>query len=91
MSAKHKLGKTGDASQNSSSASPEPAKQTRKSRGGFGRSLMLLTLAAVLALALSEGMRSKVLDLLFGAEEEFDYSSTTTPATPAPAAAMAGS
>jgi hypothetical protein len=26
-----------------------------------------------------------VLDLLFGAEEEFDYSSTTTPATPAPA------
>ena len=39
----------------------------------------------MLALALSEGLRSKVLDLLFGAEEEFDYSSTTAPATPAPA------
>ena len=34
----------------------------------------------MLAIALSEGLRSKVLDLLFGAEEEFDYSSTTTPA-----------
>ena len=40
----------------------------------------------VLALALSEGLRSKVLDLLFGAEEEFDYSSTTAPVEPAPAA-----
>jgi len=38
---------------------------------------VLLTIAAVLALVLSEGLRSKVLDLLFGAEEEFDYSSTT--------------
>ena len=46
--------------------------------------------AGVLALALSEGLRSKVLDLLFGAEEEFDYSSTTMPArTPAPAGASA--
>ena len=41
-------------------------------------------IGAGLAIALSEGLRQKVLDLLFGAEEEFDYSSTTTPATPAP-------
>ena len=40
---------------------------------------MLLAVGAVLALALSEGLRTKVLDLLFGAEEEFDYSSTTAP------------
>ena len=33
-----------------------------------------------LALALSEGLRKKVLDALFGAEEEFEYTSTTTPA-----------
>ncbi len=46
--------------------------------------------AAIAALALSEGLRSKLLDLLFGAEEEFDYSSTTTPETPAPAG-VAGS
>jgi hypothetical protein len=31
------------------------------------------------------GLRNKVLDTLFGAEEEFDYTSTTAP-PPAPAA-----
>jgi hypothetical protein len=50
----------------------------------WGRRLLILGIGAGLALALSEGLRQKVLDLLFGAEEEFDYSSTTTPATPAP-------
>ena len=63
----------------------EPPKSARR-RGGIGRSLMLLALGAVLAVALSESLRTKVLDLLFGAEEEFDYSSTTAPETPAPAA-----
>jgi hypothetical protein len=66
----------------------EPPKR-RRSGGGFGRTLLLLGVAGVLAVALSEGLRSKVLDLLFGAEEEFDYSSTTAPAEPAPAAAPA--
>ena len=61
----------------------------RQRRGGIGRSLLLLAVAGVLAIALSEGLRSKVLDLLFGAEEEFDYSSTTSPAEPAPATATA--
>jgi hypothetical protein len=61
----------------------------RRRKGGFGRSLLLLGVAGVLAVALSEGLRSKVLDLLFGAEEEFDYSSTTAPAEPAPAGAPA--
>jgi hypothetical protein len=49
------------------------------------RSLLLLSLSAILALALSESLRSKALDMMFGAEEEFDYSSTTAPATSAPA------
>jgi hypothetical protein len=40
-------------------------------------------------MVLSEGLRSKVLDVLFGAEEEFDYSSTAAPAAPAPANAAA--
>ena len=66
----------------------EPPEGARRS-GGMGRSLLLLGVAGVLAVALSEGLRSKVLDLLFGAEEEFDYSSTTTPAEPAPAGASA--
>jgi hypothetical protein len=67
----------------------EPPK-TAARRGGLGRSLLLLAVGSVLALALSESLRTKVLDLLFGAEEEFDYSSTTAPETPAPAA-VAGS
>jgi hypothetical protein len=61
----------------------------RRRKGGIGRSLLLLAVAGVLAIALNEGLRSKVLDLLFGAEEEFDYSSTTAPAEPAPASASA--
>jgi hypothetical protein len=56
----------------------------RRRRGGLGRSLMLLMIAGALAMVLSEGVRSKVLDLLFGAEEEFDYSSTTMPSQAAP-------
>jgi hypothetical protein len=58
----------------------------RKRRGG--RTLVLLLVGGALALALSEGLRKKVLDALFGAEEEFDYTSTTTP-SPAPETAAA--
>jgi hypothetical protein len=50
----------------------------RKRRGG--RKLLVLVAGAGLALALSEGLRKKVLDALFGAEEEFEYTSTTAPA-----------
>jgi hypothetical protein len=42
---------------------------------------------AGLALAVSEDLRKKVLDALFGAEEEFEYTSTTAPATPSPSTA----
>ena len=55
-----------------------PAK--RRSGGGFFRTLLLASVAAGLALALSESLRKKVLDALFGAEEEFEYTSTTTAA-----------
>jgi len=57
----------------------------RRKKRRWGRRLLILVVGAGVALALSEGLRQKVLDLLFGAEEEFDYSSTTAPATPAPA------
>ncbi len=40
---------------------------------------MIALLGAALAIALSEDLRKAVLDRLFGAEEEFEYSSTTTP------------
>jgi hypothetical protein len=59
----------------------------RKRRGGFGKLLLLGIIGGGLAIALSEDVRNKVLDLLFGKEEEFDYTSTTAPpATPAPTA-----
>jgi adenylosuccinate synthase len=61
------------------------AKKKRRRRGR----VVLLIVGAAAALALSEGLRKKVLDALFGAEEEFEYSSTTAPSgsTPAPAGA----
>jgi len=51
-------------------------RRKRSRRGG----ILLLLVGAGAALALSEGLRKKVLDALFGAEEEFEYTSTTTPA-----------
>jgi hypothetical protein len=43
------------------------------------RNLVLLTIVGgILAIALSEDLRKAVLDRLFGAEEEFEYTSTTT-------------
>ena len=56
----------------------------KRRRGGLGRKLLVLMVAAGLAIALSEGLRKAVLDTLFGKEEEFEYTSSTSPATPAP-------
>ena len=53
------------------------AKKKRRRRGR----ILLLVVGAGVALALSEGLRKKVLDALFGAEEEFEYTSTTTPSS----------
>ena len=60
---------------------PAPKRRRRRAR----RPLMLAIVGAALAVALSSDLRSKILDLLFGAEEAFDYESTTAPPTPAPA------
>jgi hypothetical protein len=57
----------------------------RKRSGGLGKLILLALVGGGVAIALSEDVRNKVLDLLFGKEEEFDYTSTTSPpATPAP-------
>ena len=65
------------------------APKARKRGGGLGRVVLLGIVGSAVALALSEGLRKKVLDALFGAEEEFEYTSTTT--TPPPAAAETSS
>ncbi len=54
----------------------------KKKRGGFGKVLLVGLAGAGVALAVSEGLRKRVLDSLFGAEEEFEYSSTTTASAP---------
>lgn len=56
---------------------------TSRRRLPLGRLLLLAVLGAVLAIALSETARSTLLDLMFGAEEEFDYSASDV-GVPAP-------
>ena len=46
-----------------------------------GRGLLLIVVGVGLAFVLSEGLRKKALDTLFGAEEEFEYTSPTTSAS----------
>ena len=62
----------------------------KKKKGRKGRKLLLLVVGAGAALALSEGLRKKVLDALFGAEEEFEYTSTTTSSASSGAAQPTG-
>jgi hypothetical protein len=57
-----------------------PKRRRRKGGLGLGRLLMLAILGAVAAMIASEQVRSKVLDMVFGSEEEFQY--TPPPATP---------
>ena len=51
----------------------------KKRKGRKGRLLLVAVVGAGLAFALSEGLRKKALDALFGAEEEFEYTASTTP------------
>lgn len=45
----------------------------------WGKILFVGIVAAALALVLNEDLRKAVLDRLFGAEEEFEYTTTTAP------------
>ena len=51
----------------------------KKKKSRKGRLLLLAVVGAGVALVASEGLRKKVLDALFGAEEEFEYTASTTP------------
>jgi hypothetical protein len=67
------------------SALKEGPRKRKKRRPG--RTLLVLLVGFGLALALSEDLRAKLLDALFGKEEEFDYGSTAP--SPAPEGAAA--
>jgi hypothetical protein len=69
-----------DASQSLREAADQIRGKRRRKKGRGRRLLMLLIVGGAVALVVSEGARKAVLDKLFGAEEEFEYTSTTTPA-----------
>jgi hypothetical protein len=69
-----------------SALTESPRKRTRKGMG-FGRKVMIAGLGFGLALAGSEKLRTKVLDTIFGKEEEFEYTpppstASTPPSSP---------
>lgn len=55
----------------------KPAEKPKKKRHPVRKLLFVATLGAVVALVVSEDARKAVLDGLFGAEEEFEYTSST--------------
>jgi hypothetical protein len=50
-----------------------------KSGSVLGKLIVIAIIGAIAAVVLSEDVRKAVLDRLFGAEEEFEYTSTTAP------------
>jgi F0F1-type ATP synthase membrane subunit b/b' len=59
-------------------AAKPKAKPAKKKRHPVRNLLVLATVGAIVTLVVSEDARKIVLDTLFGAEEEFQYTSTTT-------------
>jgi hypothetical protein len=62
-----------EAARHASAALSEGPKKRTRRKGGLRRRVMVLLVGSTIALAMSEKLRSKVLDTLFGAEEEFQY------------------
>jgi hypothetical protein len=75
------LKKSADALKEAGAALREGPKKKR--RFGLGKLLFIALIGGAIAVATNEGIRNKLLDLVFGAEEEFDYTSTTAPPQPA--------
>jgi hypothetical protein len=69
------LRRTADSLQQAS----EQLRGKRRKRHTGRKLLMLAILGGIAALILSEGARKAVLDRIFGAEEEFEYTSSTAP------------
>jgi uncharacterized protein (UPF0147 family) len=56
----------------------ERLQKPKKKKSKLGRLILLAIVGGIVALVVSEGARKTVLDALFGAEEEFEYTSTTS-------------
>jgi len=52
--------------------------QKPRKKHRLGKLILLAIIGGVVALVVSEGARKAVLDALFGAEEEFEYTSTSS-------------
>jgi hypothetical protein len=66
------------AAENLRDASEQLRAPKKRKKSRFGRIVLLALVGAVVALIVSEDARKTVLDALFGAEEEFEYTSTTS-------------
>ena len=66
------------AAENLRSASEQLRAPKKRKKSRLGRIILLALVGAVVALIVSEDARKTVLDALFGAEEEFEYTSTTS-------------
>jgi hypothetical protein len=53
-------------------------RKPKKRKSTLGRLILLALIGGIIAMVASEGARKAVLDALFGAEEEFEYTSTTS-------------
>jgi hypothetical protein len=67
------------ASSLSEAADSLRGKKRKRGRRRRGALVLVLLVGGTAALLFNEGVRNKILDTLFGAEEEFEYTSTTVP------------
>jgi hypothetical protein len=67
-----------EAAENLRDASEALRAPRKRKKSKLGRLVLLALVGAGLALIFSEDARKTVLDALFGAEEEFEYTSTTS-------------
>ena len=79
------LSSAAEAARDAAMALNEAPKRSKPKKRKRGRRLLFLLVVGAGALVASESLRSKVLDMLFGAEEEFEYTPPAPPASTPPA------
>jgi hypothetical protein len=67
-----------DAAESLREASERLRAPKKRKKGKLGRLILFALVAGIVALVVSEDARKTVLDTLFGAEEEFEYTSSTS-------------